>query len=237
MLKNWTLCKVNAVTTVSQTPATRGRRATRPSGDDRELAILATVERLLEQRPFADISVDNLAKGAGISRPTFYFYFPSKDAVLLTLFERVIVEADATFEGRVDDLPSDAAQAWRDAIFAFFDSLRAHLGVALAGVAATSTNPEIRQLWTTYMQKWIDRTATLIEGERARGAAPDTVPAQDLAAALNLMNERVMFASYTAQKPAIAEDAALATLVHVWVTSIYGDPQRPTGEVKTTLAQ
>ena len=63
----------------------RGRRAARPSGDDRELAILTTAERLLAERPLSAISVDDLARGAGISRPTFYFYFASKDAVLLTL--------------------------------------------------------------------------------------------------------------------------------------------------------
>ena len=132
---------------------------------------------------FAEISVDDLAKGAGISRPTFYFYFPSKDAVLLTLFERVIAEADATFEGRAEDYAVEPARAWRDGIYAFFEPLRAHVGVALAGVAATATNAEIRALWSTYMQKWIDRTAAVITAERARGAAPDTVPAQDLAAA------------------------------------------------------
>ena len=53
----------------------------------------------MQERAFADISVDDLAKGAGLSRPTFYFYFPSKDAVLLTLFERVIVDADSTMQG------------------------------------------------------------------------------------------------------------------------------------------
>ena len=86
------------MTVASQPRAARGRRAARPSGDDRELAILETLERLLQDRGLADISVDDLAKGAGISRPSFYFYFPSKDAVLLTLFGRVISEADATFE-------------------------------------------------------------------------------------------------------------------------------------------
>jgi TetR/AcrR family transcriptional regulator, ethionamide resistance regulator len=210
------------VTTVSQPRAARSRRAARPSGDDRELAILSTLERLLEDRPFAEISVDDLARGAGISRPTFYFYFPSKDAVLLTLFERVLAEADATFEGRADDYTVDPARAWRDGIYAFFEPLRRHLAVALAGVAATATNAEIRELWSTFMQKWIDRTAAVITAERARGAAPDTVPAQDLAAALSLMNERAMFASYSAQQPALDEAAALATLVHIWVTSIYG---------------
>jgi TetR/AcrR family transcriptional regulator, ethionamide resistance regulator len=211
------------VTTVSQPRAARGRRATRPSGDERELAILSTLERLLEDKAFAEISVDDLAKGAGISRPTFYFYFPSKDAVLLTLFERVIVEADQRFEGRAEEYAVEPARAWREGIFAFFEPLRAHVAVALAGVAATATNAEIRELWSTFMQKWIDRTAALITVERARGAAPDTVPAHDLATALNLMNERAMFASYTAQKPSIAEDAALDTMVHVWVTAIYGE--------------
>ena len=90
------------MTTASQPRAARGRRAARPSGDDRELAILATAERLLEEQQFAEISVDDLAKGAGISRPTFYFYFPSKDAVLLTLLERVIAEADAALRASVD---------------------------------------------------------------------------------------------------------------------------------------
>jgi AcrR family transcriptional regulator len=210
------------VTTASQPRAAHGRRAGRPSGDDRELAIFSTLERLLEGRPFAEISVDDLAKGAGISRPTFYFYFPSKDAVLLTLFERVLAEADATFEGRIEDYAVDPAGAWRDGIYAFFEPLRAHLPVAIAGVAATPTNAEIRELWSTFMQKWVDRTAAVITAERARGAAPETVPAQDLAAALNLMNEQTMFASYTGQKPSIAEDAALDTLVYVWITSIYG---------------
>ncbi len=210
------------MTTASQSRTGRGRRATRPSGDDRELAILGTLERLLDQRPLADISVDDLAKGAGISRPTFYFYFPSKDAVLLTLFERVLAEADATFEGRPDDYGAEPAQAWHDSIYAFFEPLRAHVVVTLAGVAATATNTEMRELWSTFMQKWVDRTAAVIAAERARGAAPDTVPAQDLATALNLMNERTMFASYTGGRPCIAEDTALDTLVHIWVTSIYG---------------
>jgi TetR/AcrR family transcriptional regulator, ethionamide resistance regulator len=194
----------------------------RPSGDDREQAILATAKRLLAERSFASISVDDLAKGAGISRPTFYFYFASKDAVLKAVFERVIAEADATFDGRAEDYAADPARAWRDGIYAFFEPLRAHVGVTLAGVTATATNAEIRDLWSTFMQKWVDRTAAVITVERARGAAPDTVPAQDLAAALNLMNERAMVASYVGQQPAIAEESALDTLVHVWIASIYG---------------
>jgi len=74
------------------------------------------------------------------------------------------------------------------------------------------------------MQKWIDYTADSIQAERDRGAATETVPARDLAIALNLMNERTMFAAYADEKDSIARDQIVNTLAHVWVTSIYGKP-------------
>jgi AcrR family transcriptional regulator len=58
-------------------------------GDLKEQAILATCERLLGEKPLGEIGVDELAAGAGISRPTFYFYFESKNAVLRALVERL----------------------------------------------------------------------------------------------------------------------------------------------------
>ena len=121
MLRNSTVCRLRLRDHPQPGPPPRGRRTTRPSGDEREQALLATAEQLLQERAFADISVDDLAKGAGLSRPTFYFYFPSKDAVLLTLFERVIVDADSTMQGDADQAPDDIAQSWRDGIYAFLD--------------------------------------------------------------------------------------------------------------------
>ena len=209
--------------TVSSVSRSGGRRNARPSGDDRELAILTTLEQLLEHRPFADVSVDDLAKGAGLSRPTFYFYFSSKDAVLLRLFEQVIMAADATLREPGEQLSADdAVRGWRDGIFAFFEAFRPRRAVALAGLAAMSTNPEIRQLWSAFMAKWIDHTAGMINAERERGAAPHTVPAHHLATALNLMNERVALASQGSEQPSLPEDAGLEILAHIWVTSIYG---------------
>src|ERR1700759_787488 len=195
-----TPCKVAPVTTVSRT--SRGRRSARPSGDDRELAILTTAERLLEQRPIADISVDDLAKGAGLSRPTFYFYFPSKDAVLLTLFERVIVEADSALENLIANPPADLKALRRIGINVFVETFGAHRAVSLAADAAR-TNKDLRDLWSRFMQKWVDHIAVVIESERARGAAPVTLPAHNLSAALNLLNEKMMLASFADERPSV----------------------------------
>jgi TetR/AcrR family transcriptional regulator, ethionamide resistance regulator len=217
-----TACKVAAVT-ASSTRAPRGRRSTRPSGDDREQAILATAERLLQERAYADISVDDLAKGAGLSRPTFYFYFKSKEAVLLSLLEPIIARADAEFDGAVQRLPDDPRGVWRNGIKAFFRGFASHRAAARAGREALATSPEFQAVWSSFMQKWIDRTAVMITAERERGAAPETIPPLDLATSLNQMNERTMMAALSLEQPAVDEDRLVDTLTHIWVTSIYGE--------------
>src|SRR5215469_14671814 len=123
-------------------PTGRGRRAARANGDEREKAILETAERLLEERPLSEISVDDLARGAGISRPTFYFYFPSKDAVVLTLIDRLVEEARGGREAAVAKLLEDPRAGWREGIEAFYEAFRARRGLILAGAELRATNPE-----------------------------------------------------------------------------------------------
>ncbi len=209
------------MTTTSPARTGRGRR-TRPTGDEREAAILATAVRLLEHKKFADISVDDLARGAGLSRPTFYFYFASKDAVLLSLLDPLIRQADKEFDGAAQRLPEDPRRVWRNGIDAFFSSFGSHSVVARAGTEAIATSPGVRSVWSAFMQKWINQTAEMIVAERERGAAPDTIPALDLATSLNLMNERAMTATLVAEDGAVPQDRIVDTLTHIWVTSIYG---------------
>ncbi|WP_448628145.1 TetR/AcrR family transcriptional regulator [Geodermatophilus sp. URMC 64] len=202
-------------------PGTRGRRAPRPSGDDRELAILATAERLLADRPLSAISVDDLARGAGISRPTFYFYFRSKDAVLLTLLDRVIAEADRasaeSFAARSGDRRTD----WRNGIKAYYETFREHRSVALALAEARATNGEVRELWARVFEQWVQNCTALIEAERAHGAAPPGPPARELAIALNSMNERTLHGTFSGDGPAIPAEDVVDVLLDVWLTAIY----------------
>jgi TetR/AcrR family transcriptional regulator, ethionamide resistance regulator len=207
---------------------TRSRRTSRPSGDDRELAILTTAERLLDERPLSEVSIDDLARGAGISRPTFYFYFPSKDAVLLSLLDRVAAQASKlTISITTEQLAADPKRHWRAAIDAFFRTFSAHRSVAIACVQASATSPEVRELWATMMSGWVSITAQAIEAERGRGAAPDGLPARELAIALNQMNERAMFATFTGEQPSIPSENVTDVLLHAWLCTIYHTPNPP----------
>lgn len=201
--------------------ASRGRRVSHYAGDDREQAILATAERLLQERPLADFSVDDLAKGAGISRPTFYFYFRSKNAVLLSLLDQMNGKAKAAL-GALEVVSSgDPEEIWRARIESFFEVSGSHRAVAVAGAAAKATNPEVRQLWSALMSKWIAHTTIAINAERGRGAAPETIPAAELSAALNMLSERMMAAAFTAEDQVVPEDRVIDTLLHIWLASIY----------------
>ncbi|MCW2536945.1 MAG: TetR/AcrR family transcriptional regulator [Modestobacter sp.] len=208
--------------------AARGRRTARPSGDDREAAILATAERLLAERPLSGISVDDLARGAGISRPTFYFYFSSKDAVLLTLLDRVVAEADAASAAAFARRPADARQGWRAMIDAYSATFRSHRSVTLAAAELRFSNADVRALWARVSEDWVAACAEAIEAERRRGAAPPGLPARDLAIVLNQLNERVLYGTFSGDGPAVAEDDVVDVLLDVWLSAIYRPAGAPT---------
>src|SRR5687767_219387 len=91
------------------TPRRRGPR----KGDLTEQAIVEGAAVLLAKQPLWSITVDQLAKGAGISRPTFYFYFESREAVLAALAERLLDELFAAAElwlRRNDEAPAEAVR-------------------------------------------------------------------------------------------------------------------------------
>lgn len=202
--------------------ASRGRRTPRASGDEREKAILATAERLLEERPLSEVSVEDLAKGAGISRPTFYFYFPSKDAVILTLIERTVAETESNREEALALMADDPRAGWRLGLRASFEAFGSRRGVVLAAGELRATNAEARELWSRAMADWVADTSAIIEAERARGAAPPGEPARELATALLQMNERVQHTTLAGDKPSLDQDRVLDVLADIWVRAIYG---------------
>jgi AcrR family transcriptional regulator len=55
---------------------------------------VAAVRELLEERPFAELSVSTISDQAGVARSGFYFYFDSKYAVLAHILGEVTHELE-----------------------------------------------------------------------------------------------------------------------------------------------
>jgi AcrR family transcriptional regulator len=186
---------------------------------------MRTAEELLETRSLSQISVDSLARGAGLSRPAFYFYFPSKDAVVLALLERLVHEAGGTLDEALQRAGL-GPDSWREGIAIFYEIFGAHRAVIQAAVELSESNEEAQSLWAQITAGWVEQVEERIGQERDSGIAPAGVPARDLATALVQMNERALRSVFTGSKPAIAEGEVIDVLAHVWVSAIYS-PTRP----------
>jgi hypothetical protein len=141
--------------------------------------------------------------------------------VLLSLFERIIAEAQAARGDTLAALEADPAAGIREALRAFYDAFRTHRAVTLAGADAWASSAEVRALWGQAMEQWVAEATVLIEVERQRGAAPAGLPARDLATSLLWMNERVLHTTFARQEPAVDEADVLDVLVGIWLRAIY----------------
>jgi AcrR family transcriptional regulator len=206
------------------TASTRGRRIGRPSGDERQRAIVEAFEGLLRTRPMADIAIDEIAAGAAISRSAFYFYFPSKHAVLLELLDRMVAEVDERLS-RIGGPGEDPAAWWRTSIGVFVEVFGAHRAVTVTLAEARATVPELRDEWARRSTRWVEMTASTIVAERRRGRAREIVDPRATSTALNAMNERVLVAAFGREQPALPEEEVLDVLADIWCTTIYGTPR------------
>ena len=204
----------------------RARRPARMSGDERERALLATAERLLGERGLHEISVDDLASGAGLSRSAFYFYFASKEQLLLTLMERLVAQQVEAEDKAWADLAHDPVRVCREVLTASLATWVEHRGVFQAAAQVRRTDPEVGALWERLIASFVERTTQFVEQERARGAAPLSTPARELAVCLVRMNERV-FESLTQDSDLgpggeLQRQRTLDTVIAVWLASVYG---------------
>ncbi|WP_328876075.1 hypothetical protein OHT76_41655 [Streptomyces sp. NBC_00287] len=108
---------------------------------------------------------------------------------------------------------------------AFVDELTGVDGIgraiASAAWAAQYTSAAVKDLWSQVMEQFVAEVTAAIESERGRGAAPEGVPARDLAISLNWMVERALFSTFSGQIPAVAEERLLDTLVSIFMGAIY----------------
>jgi AcrR family transcriptional regulator len=195
------------------------RRSGPRKGDLKEDAILATCERLLGEKPFGEVGVDELAAGAGISRPAFYFYFESKDAVLRALVERLAdrMHAEAaSWLAREDDPPEVTVSR---SIEAAAEQWREHGPVLRAAVEAWGTVPELQAFWEDVVQRFVDQSAARIAEERGPGPEADA-----LARALIWMNERCFYMSSLGAGPALSDDELVPTLTAIWLRAVFTPP-------------
>ncbi|CAM3637575.1 TetR/AcrR family transcriptional regulator [Kibdelosporangium persicum] len=199
---------------------TRKRRDTPRKGDLREQAILDTAEALLDHEHVEPMTVETIAKGAGISRASLYFYFGSKQEVLTALVARTVAVLVEDARAASDDVDSPPLETVRGAVRLTEKMWREHGRVMRAAVDFSPSVPEIERLWNDTVAVYIDAmTKVLVRAGVSDGPGPTGAAA--LAHTLCWMTER---AFYLASQNGDEQDlhAAGTTCAEIWCRTVTG---------------
>ena len=193
-------------------------------GDRRRQAIVDAVEHLLQTRTIGQLSVEDIAAEAGISRSGFYFYFESKYAALADALSDI---ADV-MERAADDFFGDTGRAPRDYVHDALTGVaalwREHADLMAAVVDAAHSDSGARALWDDWRQRFITGITRSIEEERrASRAQSNGVAAEDLARALLAMNLGTFHDLARTRASDEEAERAVSALAWVWLAAVWGE--------------
>jgi AcrR family transcriptional regulator len=196
----------------------RAQRDAKPrQGDRRERAILEAARELLVSTPFAELKIEQIARAAGVSRSSVYFYFSDKVEILVLLYGEVFEEMSAELERWFAD-PDKHSEPWsRASIEAAVTIARRNSGVVRSALDNRWTDAEIDAVWANYFDRAVAVAAGLIEREREAGlAAGDGPPATAMARALMHMTMESLHELLRAEGDERQAGELVETLTVLW---------------------
>ncbi len=150
------------------TPEPGGQRR----GDKQRQAILRAVRELLQEKPFAELSVSTISLRAGVARSGFYFYFDSKYAVLAQLMAEAAEELEELTQDFAPRQPGESPEQFAERMVGSAAAVYAHNDpVMTACNEARNTDVEIRNLMDQQFEVVLGQIVAIVEAEMKAGTA------------------------------------------------------------------
>ena len=117
----------------------------RLSTDARREQLLASGARLLATRPYDEVSIEEIARAAGVSKGLLYHYFPTKKDFLIAALERGQDEL-AALTAPDPDLPPPSSSPPASTASST-SSRHTRLPTRRSSAAAAAATPRFRRRW------------------------------------------------------------------------------------------
>jgi AcrR family transcriptional regulator len=205
-----------------------GEPAVRRRGDKQRQAILQAVRELLEERPFAELSVSTISLRAGVARSGFYFYFDSKYSVLAQILAEAAEELEELTQDFAPRQPGESPEQFAKRMVGSAAAVYAHNDpVMTACNAARHTDIEIRNILDQQFEVVLRQLVGVVEAEMKAGTAnpiSDDIPTlvRTLAGTTALM--------LTGDPILVGRDGDVERRVRVleqlWLHALWGGAQR-----------
>jgi AcrR family transcriptional regulator len=204
-----------------------GAPATRRRGDKHRQAIMQAVRELLQERPFAELSVSTISLRAGVARSGFYFYFDSKYAVLAQILAEALEELEELTQYFAPRQPGESPEQFAKRMVGSAAAVYAHNDpVMTACNAARHTDVEIREILEQQFEVVLGQIVDVVDAEMKAGTAnpiSDDIPAlvRSLAGttALTLGGEPILVGGQGLQGDV---ERRVRVLEQLWLNSLWG---------------
>ena len=161
-------CKVRG----SSSHAAKTEPGIQRRGDKQRQAILQAVRELLQEKPFAELSVSTISLRAGLARSGFYFYFDSKYAVLAQLLAEAAEELEELTQYFAPRQPGESPEQFAKRMVGSAAAVYAHNDpVMTACNEARHTDVEIRNLLDQQFEVVLRQIVAIVEAEMNAGTA------------------------------------------------------------------
>jgi|1186.fasta_scaffold02890_3 AcrR family transcriptional regulator len=204
------------------------RAGSEPASAELRERILSATRDLLRERRFDSLSVADILTAAEVSRASFYFYFPSKQAVLAELVREAVSQGQQAARPWIDH-KQDPVAALRAGVAEGARLWRENAGVLMAIVESWGSDEGLRELWLEQMNLFTDAATARIESDSQARQRLGSTDARAVAAALTWMGERLYYLAAAAVPPFDDEQALIDTLTTAWTSILYGDPEPSAG--------
>jgi AcrR family transcriptional regulator len=129
--------------------------------------VVAAALALFHDKGFGQVTMEDIARAAGVSRRTVYRRFPTKERIVLEVPKRWLAVWDAAVAERPAARPLDVAEAASLAVARHID---AHRSDVLAAYAALAESPALSAAGAAN-DAWIERVVALLRREHGRLSA------------------------------------------------------------------
>jgi AcrR family transcriptional regulator len=198
-------------------------------GDIRQREITSALVALLDEgQRLAEISIGDITKRAGITRAAFYYFFESKERVMLAALGDLaeeLNEADLVFTAGTSEDPRSELLLALSAL-ARIRRNEHHLMRAFSEAAAN--DPEVWGALERLVEASAARVAARIVKLRAqRGSSTSERSAFTIARNLVWMNERNFYRLSIGPSPKAEWDEVVQGLVTIWHAAVVGVEEAP----------
>lgn len=182
--------------------------------------LMTAAGELIEVRPWAGITIEDLTSAAGLSRTAFYQHFDDRESLLIAMLRALGLElqqvgGDWMTGGRRDD----PVAVHRDSVVRLVELFAEHGRVLKAVSDLAPLDTRVNEAWQALTTAIVDATTKAIKRDVRTGLSDVTRPAQ-VSLALSAMTRHYLLISF-GQRPFANRAQVAETLTRVWTHTLY----------------